>query len=279
VIKIKSWLNKIYPVKFGYLLISFYFGYLKSRICLFQQINNILDGSSTGQACVVCKNKKTLTVKLVHAGDENQKYLCLACQHLFSLWLKSNFKKVEKLFDYNTETIRKEEQKYLLRKLRSVLGKDGTFLDFGVGGNINASKELAKDFPHSLFYACDLNKRKEENYFTTYSDKSYIGKFDGIATNSVIEHIDNTIEAWKYFNNLLKPVTRKERGGIMAHSFPSLIHYDLSHWGVKIKSHVCLISKKSLNTILTMSGFKLLGWKYSNKLRWPIFYFQKVKNI
>jgi len=131
---------------------------------------------------------------------------------------------------------------------------------------------------NNTFYACDINERNETNYFKTYENDKMLGLFDGIASSNVVEHLDNTIEAWQYFNRLLKPYS-DSRCSVMVHSFPSQLHYDFSHWGVQIKSHLCLFSERSLKIICERSGFGLSGWRWSGALRFPIFYFKKSEDV
>ncbi len=229
------------------------------------------------RSCPVCTNDTCVEVEFIFEGEKIKKYMCLQCNHLFSLWIGTDLHKAQCLFDYNRENEWKRGQKYLLMEAARYSQKLGRYLDFGVGGNISAFQELNNELQGDSFYACDINKRNIKKYFVTYEDESMLGTFDGIASSEVIEHLDNTVEAWKYFNRLLKPI--RDSGGKMVHSFPSQLHCDLSHWGIRIKSHLCLFSERSLKLVCEKSGFELTGWKFRGFLKFPAFYFKKTKDV
>lgn len=269
--KLKESLKKISILRNGYRIARFYKDYIYSRRVLSKQITGLSqdDSSMINDSCPICKSDSIATVSLVVKGDKISKCFCIDCLHLYSKWLASDLDKVQELFDYDQETSRVHEQKYLLREAMKCSNDAGCFLDFGVGGNIAATVEMQEELPEHTFYGCDLNKRDDRNYFVTYTDDEMIGKFDAIASNSVIEHLDDTMQTWGYFNKLLKP------GGWMVHSFPSQMHFDWSHWGLAIERHVCLFSSTSLRILCAETGFKFIKWRYSTRLRWPMFYFQK----
>jgi len=156
---------------------------------------------------------------------------------------------------------------------------NGSYLDFGVGGN-RRSFEMAKElFPQHSFYGCDLFTHSGRNYFTTY-DESYCGKFDGISSYAVIEHLTYPSDSWKYLNRLLRPMAAG--GGIMVHSFPSQLHHVFSDWQIQIRSHVCLFSRRSLAIQCTLAGFRL---RFADPPRpvgphsHPVMVFEKVGDI
>jgi len=274
---VKEYLKKIPILSNWCKTAQFYRNCYKSRSALLKQIADLDRSPLTEHPCPVCENTNSIQVSLVFEGQVISKLFCTQCLHLFSNWLAADLDRAQELFDYDKETTRMYEQKYLLRQAIkfSKRKENCCFLDFGVGGNIRASIEMRKESPENIFYACDLNKREERsNYFVTYADDNMLSMFDGIASNSVIEHLDNTIQVWRYFNQLLKPIA--DGGGVMVHSFPSQLHFDWSHWGLKITNHVCLFSKTSLNIVCEKSGFRLIKQGYSTNLRWPILYFQKM---
>jgi len=209
-----------------------------------------------------------------------RKYFCTNCEHLFSQWIGGNLKLAQTLFDYGVENAWSHEQTHLLHEAVVFHGGGrGAFLDFGCGANISPYQCLRTAFclPQNYdFFGCDLFTREEPNYFITY-DEARRGQFSGIASSNVLEHLDNTFDAWQWLNRMLAPV-RSERT-VMVHSFPSLLHYDMSHWGVQIRSHVCLFSGKSLSMICDECGFQLVKWKWRGDFRFPIFYFVKTKDV
>ena len=241
---IKDTLKKSDAIRQGHAIVLFYWNYYRSRRLLLQQFKDLdkIHSATLDVLCPICGQTDSVSeVSQSFKSTNISKLFCRHCHHLHSNWLANNLERTQELFDYNTETTRKYEQKYLLSQAIKYSGKRGWFLDFGVGGNISASIEMQKEFPENIFYACDLNYRDEKNYFVTYTADEMIGRFSGITSNSVIEHLGDTIQTWRYFNQLLKP------GGYMVHSFPSQLHFDWSHWGLTIKSHVCLFSDISLN--------------------------------
>lgn len=258
--------------------VKFRVNYPISRLILKNQIIKSRRKERIHKICPVCNNDTCVEFEFIFEGEKIKKYMCIQCGHLFSVWLQTDLNKAQGLFDYNQGNPWKSGQKYLLVETVRYSNRTGRYLDFGVGGNISASQELNNELEDTFFYACDINKRNEENYFITYEDDSMLGTFNGIASSEVIEHLDNTVEAWQYFNRLLKPI-RDSEGVVMVHSFPSQLHCDLSHWGIQIKSHLCLFSKRSLEIICKKSGFEFVRWKWSGKLRFPIFYFKKVKDV
>jgi cyclopropane fatty-acyl-phospholipid synthase-like methyltransferase len=137
---------------------------------------------------------------------------------------------------------------------RSRLG-NGTFLDFGVGGNLAAFQVAQLRNPQHKFMACDTYPSQVAGYFQTYAANSPLHCFDGISSYAVVEHLTETVAAWSYLNRLLKPLSAG--GGLMVHAFPSQLHHDFDHWAIQIGSHVCLFSSKSLKLVCERTGFRM----------------------
>jgi SAM-dependent methyltransferase len=159
------------------------------------------------------------------------------------------------------------------------LAKGNRFLDFGVGGNLRSISIAKSESPKNDYWACDLYPHPNPNYFTTY-DTTHFGKFDGISSYAVIEHLTAPIPSWQYMNRLLRPCS--QGGGIMVHSFPSQYHHRISDWQILIRSHTCLFSRRSLPLTLAKSGFKLLNCDPPRPVgahSHPIFVFKKVQDI
>lgn len=231
--------------------------------------------------CPVCSNQSVYVIRFRFEAKLITKFRCCECGHLFSSNLKADLATASKLFNYEGENLQKLGQEFVVEKLYQLIAdntaqKQFNLLDFGVGGNFGTVESMRVKYPASHFYACDLYEKEHEFYFQTYQDQSKLGFFDGISSNAVVEHLDNTMEAWTYLNRLLKPV--RLGGGFMVHAFPSQVNEDLFHWAIKIYSHECLFSKKSLQTICEKTGFELLSIKYFHQVQHPVFFFKKVSD-
>jgi hypothetical protein len=189
--------------------------------------------------------------------------------------LNRNLQKAAQLFAYNRPNSQYEGQKRLqIELVKNTSVSSGKYLDFGVGGNIGISRELRHTYPQHEFYSCDLYPSSSTYYFQIYSPASPLHMFDGISSNAVVEHLDNTLQAWRCLNNLLKPMS--EGGGIMIHAFPSQIVEDPSHWAIKIASHECLFSRESLKLLCQESGFELIRIRYFASVQHPVYFFRKT---
>lgn len=225
--------------------------------------------------CPVCNSSKSRIIKFMTESVRVEKNLCESCGHLYSDWLNNSLENAKKLFNYDFDNHNNIGQKELILKSIDYSKLDiGKFLDFGVGGNMSVYSSI--NGKHSIF-GCDIVERNEKNYFVTYQDPNMHHFFDAISSNAVVEHLYNTKEAWLYFNRLLKPLS--EGGGIMLHAFPSQIDFDFSHWTIQIKSHVCLFSLNSLQSICEYSGFEIVKIEYDSRVQHPIHYFKKVKDL
>ena len=227
--------------------------------------------------CPVCDSNQSISISFMIENKVVMKNLCKNCDHLFSNWLDNSIEVTKSLFNYNKANHNSKGQKDLMIKsIEFSNKKNGSFLDFGIGGNLSIYDNF-KPIDNNEIFGCDIIQRDERNYFKTYEDDTKIGFFDGISSNAVIEHLYNTQEAWIYFNKLLKPL--KNGGGIMLHAFPSQINFDFMHWSIRIKSHVCLFSKSSLKKIMEYSGFILEKIEFDNDIQHPVFYFKKIKDL
>jgi SAM-dependent methyltransferase len=103
--------------------------------------------------------------------------------------------------------------------------------------------------------SCDIlpHYPYDGQFFFRYdpNDRSRDGQFEAIISIDVIEHLGNTLDAWKSLNKLLKP------NGVMAHSFPSRIHFSLLHDHCAAPFHTSLFSRKSLELLSAKAGFSL----------------------
>lgn len=201
------------------------------------------------------------------------------CGHLFSNNLERDPERAKERFDYQNENRQNQGQQFLaqtlyLRLERQLPGEKFCLLDFGAGGNLSASSALREKYPGHRFFACDLVPRSVGYYFQTYEDDSKLGMFDGISSNAVIEHLDNTLEAWLRLNRLLKSV--RETPTWMMHAFPSQVNEDPWHWTLRIRSHECLFSEVSLKMICDKTGFEWIETRDYYQVQHPVFLFRKV---
>jgi 2-polyprenyl-3-methyl-5-hydroxy-6-metoxy-1,4-benzoquinol methylase len=231
------------------------------------------------QECPVCLNYDTYLVHIHYSGEDIPKKLCRACRHLYSNNLRQDIERAGKFFNYQNENLQKPGQQFLLEKLFKNLemhrpGENFSVLDFGAGGNLSSSAAMREKHPGHRFFACDLIPRKDDFYFQTYQDDSKLSFFDGISSNAVIEHLDNTLEAWLYLNRLLKPVGVAPTW--MLHAFPSQINEDPWHWALRIRSHECLFSETSLKMVCDKAGFECLETRDYWQVQHPVFLFRKV---
>jgi hypothetical protein len=233
---------------------------------------------SDEKECIICKGKSISIIQFLQDSFQIEKFYCHDCEHIFSNNLRQDVQMGDKLFNYKAESnFLKKQLQLQVSLIKELKLSCGNILDFGVGGNLKIMENLSRRFPEFKFFACDIFQCKQKNYFQTYSEESPMHFFDGISSHAVIEHLDNTIEAWKYFNRLLKPLDNG--GGIMLHSFPSQVNEDLFHWSIKIASHECLFSEKSLKLVCKMSGFKLIKCKLFTSAVHPVFVFRKVADV
>ena len=227
-------------------------------------------------ACSVCGS--TVIFRITFFIEEQvDKCYCQECGHIFSRKLNRDVQMASQLFAYDRPNDQYEGQKRLqLELVKSTSVPCGRYLDFGVGGNIGISSDLRRLYPQHEFRSCDLYLSDVAGYFQIYSAASPLHQFDGVSSNAVVEHLDNTLEAWRYLNQLLKPVA--EGGGMMVHAFPSQMVEDPNHWAIKIASHECLFSKESLHRVCRQSGFELIKVKYLTSVQHPVYYFRKTRD-
>jgi len=254
---------------------------LNNRVINKYYINNHIGKKLINNKCPICESKEIYEIKFYYYKENIIKNYCYKCGHIFTNNLNADIDKGYKLFRFDQENEHINDQKYLLNMMvlnfrKKDLNKQN-FLDFGIGGNYRHLLEMNNMYNHIFFDGCDIYPDDKPFYFQCYKNENKIGIYDGISSNAVIEHLDDTVNSWKYLNNLLKPL--KKGGGIMVHSFPSQMNEDYFHWAIKIKSHECLFSKKSLEILCDKTGFELITIKYNQYVQHPIFIFNKIMDI
>ena len=231
--------------------------FLKFKLAWRRQLRQRLKAEPASNiACPACRGTDCRKTGFDRPEGSIEKYLCPRCEHLFSDFLQTDPQVGQEMFHFDTENAGKETQVRLLEELARRSGlAHGTFLDFGVGGNLAAFQEAQLRHPQHRFMACDTYPSPVAGYFQTYAANSPLACFDGISSYAVVEHLTDTVTAWSYLNRLLKPLS--DGGGIMVHAFPSQLHHDFDHWAIQIGSHVCLFSPKSLKRVCEQTGFKM----------------------
>lgn len=229
--------------------------------------NFIIADSTDKVKCPVCGFKES---KVFHYGldkysgiEAHDKYFCLDCGHLFANWM--NGKDIGSLYasieqeEVLHENDRKELQKeMMLLGLKYYNGK-GNILDFGCGANFNASRELNA-------YACDIMPRLpyDDKFFQydKYQVHKYNNFFAVISSVDVLEHLNDPVQDFLYFNRMLKP------DGVMVHFSPMIEHIPLYGSHADTAFHTCFVSKKSLKLLCEKTGFKLIEKVYRHPGYW-----------
>jgi len=228
----------------------------------------------TGITCPVCMHTTTKALRygrFAHVTGESRclpevsshrKYICVNCGHCFANWLDGDLAntadKYAGIYDgaqllQEGPRARYEEGlfRYVLRRLGNP--KKATLLDFGCGPNRSPVEKLRNEGFDAR--GCDIlpiySYDGDVFFQHTANASPWLGRFDGIVSIDVVEHLADTIGSWSYFNRILKP------GGIMAHCFPSQIHYSFLHSYFRTPFHVCLFSRRSISLLLERTGFVL----------------------
>jgi len=192
----------------------------------------------------------------------HRKYLCPHCGHFFTLWLDIDVEQISTKYQgiYDADQLFRENERaaYQLDLIRYALrhleGKDNVaILDFGCGPNTSPTMTM-RGAGYDV-RCCDIlsGYAYDGDIFFHYdpADTRWLGSFDAIVSIDVIEHLGNTVSAWHNLNHLLKA------DGIMAHCFPTRLHYGLHHNYCATPFHTCIFSRKSLQILAAKSGFKL----------------------
>jgi hypothetical protein len=211
---------------------------------------------ATSTECPICGSHRSAELTFVLPNETVLKSFCRDCEHIYTAAMQTDLAHVKIVFEIDQENEGCETQRALLEEtaLKSGLSS-GTFLDFGVGGNVSAFQRAAKSMPQHKFMGCDVYPADIPGYFNIFEEPLPLGTFDGISSYAVVEHLTDTMPAWKRFNQLLKPVTAG--GGIMVHSFPSQWNLPFDDWAMKIQGHSCLFSRKSLRLLCSETGFDI----------------------
>ncbi|MCK5014128.1 MAG: class I SAM-dependent methyltransferase [Candidatus Omnitrophica bacterium] len=234
-------------------------------------------GASTADSatnCTICGRSVTRSITFGCAEYVNglsvslpevqthRKYLCSYCGHFFTPWLDIDLEQIstkyQDIYDSNQLFQENERASYQLDLIRYALkhldGKENVaILDFGCGPNRSPTMTM-REAGYDV-RCCDILDRYvyDGDIFFRYdmADTRWFGSFDAIVSIDVIEHLGNTVSAWRSLSRLLKA------DGIMAHCFPTRLHYSLNNNYCATPFHTCIFSRKSLRMLAAKTGFKL----------------------
>lgn len=225
--------------------------------------------------CPICGKKSVKIISFLGArnthtpcisvSEPHHKYLCLYCGHYFTPWLDIDIRSVGRKYQelhgvYDPTPLFRENKRaaFQLNLIRYALdhlaGKcDPRILDFGCGPNISPTTTMRHE-GHDV-RCCDIidGYHYDNEIFFRYdiTDTRWLGAFDAIVSIDVIEHLGNTLEAWRHLNKMLKP------DGIMAHCFPTRMHYSLCHCYFSVPLHTSIFSKTSLDMLTAKTGVSI----------------------
>ncbi|MEI6788335.1 MAG: methyltransferase domain-containing protein [bacterium] len=217
-----------------------------------------------------------------------RKFQCSTCGHIWTPWLNQDLGNVSAIYDgifqeSSNESIdvnfRSAYQLELLTLAFAETGGKKPCLDFGCGPNFSVTQLLNKlGLPA---YCCDISNHYPydgKTFFRHSYDTRWTHQFGGIASVDVIEHLGNTVETWRYFNQILQPE------GVMYHIFPTTLHYDLRHHYVTNAFHLCIFSEQSLTLLCEKTGFEFCGMvpsiiSSSDPTLQNIFHFKKKHSL
>jgi SAM-dependent methyltransferase len=232
------------------------------------------DAVDSEARCPVCEGTAAKSIGFGRAGYVNgpsaalpevqthRKYLCSHCGHLFTPWLDGDLQQVSAKYGgiYGSDQLYRENERaafqlgliqYALKHLGR--GQGVRVLDFGCGPNISPTKKM-RDRGYDV-RCCDILEGYpyDGEVFFRYrlEEARWFGSFDAIVSIDVMEHLGDTVSAWRNLNRLLKP------GGMMAHCFPTRMHYSLRHACCSTPFHTCIFSWKSLQILTGKTGFRL----------------------
>jgi SAM-dependent methyltransferase len=250
----------------------------------------------TGVLCPVCCNSTAKRVRYGRSdyvtGESSSlsevaghtKHLCCKCGHCYATWLQGDLQDTADKYAgiYNNSQLLQEGPRagYEESLFRYVLkhcggSRDASLLDFGCGPNRTPVEALRREGVDA--HGCDILPIYDYDgdvFFRHTGDATpWKHRFDGIVSIDVIEHLADTLESWVYLNRILKP------NGIMAHCFPSQLHYSFIHAYFRTPFHVCLFSRKSLQRLLDQSGFVLESIEPFDADVPYVFRFRKVREV
>jgi hypothetical protein len=239
------------------------------------------DADTLEEQCPACDATNSAILEFKREGETVRKHFCRGCEHMWSDFMQTDVSHGQVVFETGRENSGKATQSALLMEVAELSGRlNGTFLDFGVGGNIGSFKEAAQQLPQHRFMGCDVYPSTVPGYFSTYDADAPVGQFDGISSYAVIEHLTNTLDAWLHLNRLLKPMA--DGGGLMIHSFPSQWHLGFDDWAIQISGHSCVFSRESLKRVCRRSGFEILKAdppRFIGPHYHPVFVFRKICDV
>ena len=196
-----------------------------------------------GKSCPICGSWNDVAIQFAYPWDkEIQKYLCIGCPHLYAAY-DYDFLASDS-YDFQPHYPR-GEAKLGAQALKALMqtSEPRKILFIGSGGNQGL---LDAYLPRGVevWYA-DLKQVRSCRFIEVRELTESGFKFDVVVSRAVIEHLEDPRAVIKSWLSILKD------DGIMAHSFPSLIHNDINNMMVGIRSHISIFSEPSLNLLTT----------------------------
>ena len=205
--------------------------------------------------CPICGHKdanqsfKKFISRCVFGGGKLIRHECPSCGLIFGpqkfMTLSDNqiSKEYRELYSYYDEADPSGLEERAFMRLR--LNKEGIYLNYGSGKNINSIKKI-RDQGYKLYGFEPFSEfRMTEDYIITDIDRLKLMRFDGIFTNNVIEHFIDPIKEMLFLSGILKD------GGMMAHS-TACYEYAFEH----TRFHVFFFTGKSLSVLCEKAGLK-----------------------
>jgi DNA-directed RNA polymerase subunit RPC12/RpoP len=188
--------------------------------------------------CPICgsKNFSPINSFCIFMKKEIYRYKCADCDLIFGPIEYINFSKdqlIEKYKELYKTYSEGDTTQYEVKTFLSMNPKkDGLYLNYG-SGIWSKSKKIITDMGYYI-----------ECYDFSFDNLSVINnvEYDGIMSHNLIEHLQNPIESFNMFNNLLKI------DGIMSHStacFKYEIEYSIFHLYFLIGKSIELLSNKT----------------------------------
>jgi hypothetical protein len=173
-------------------------------------------------ACPVCGRMarrgdlELLVDRCIFGGGRLERFPCAGCGCVFGpkkvleaseALLKADY---TLLYEDYSEADSTESELRAFRSLRPIAG--GTYLDWGCG-RWSRTVDLLRGQGHDV-WGYEPSAPPADGGFVVGDRAAITGRFDGLFSNNVIEHMLRPLEEFRFFHEILKP------GGRMAHASP-----------------------------------------------------------
>lgn len=191
----------------------------------------------------ICGLWNDVAIRFAYPWDEDiHKYFCIGCRHLYAAYdydfLASDSYDFQPHYPWGEAKLGAQALKALVQT-----SEPRKILFIGSGGNQGL---LDAYLPRNVevWYA-DLKPVRSCRFIEVRELTQSGLMFDALVSRAVIEHIADPRAVIRGWLSVLKD------DGIMAHSFPSLIHNDMNNMMVGIRSHVSIFSETSLDLLIS----------------------------